>query len=134
MTSTRKRIKNSLLTYRKKNGLSQKSAACLMGLKKSSNIARYEHGAKLPGLINALKLEIIYHIPISFLYEGPYRELKHEIQSKKRNFIKQCKKSINKRSPLKPRQLIQGQDRWESQFSMVPSSRTEELRLSMEEI
>ena len=71
-------IKNDLWTYRKKIGLSQKRAAYFMGLKGANNLSRYEHGKKLPSLINALKLEIVYRTPVAFLFGGLYDRLKKE--------------------------------------------------------
>ena len=67
-------IKNDLWTYRKKMGLSQKRAAYFIGLKRTNNLSRYEHGVKLPGLINALKLEIVYRTPVAFLFGDLYEE------------------------------------------------------------
>lgn len=63
-------------------GLSQKRAAYFMGLKKTNNLSRYEHGVKLPGLINALKLEIVYRTPVAFLFGELYRHLRKEIRKR----------------------------------------------------
>ncbi|WAC07988.1 MAG: helix-turn-helix transcriptional regulator [Thermodesulfobacteriota bacterium] len=71
---------DSTRTYRKKLGHSQKSAAYFMGWKKTNNLSRYEHGVKLPGLINALKLEIVYRTPVAFLFRELYGQLKREIR------------------------------------------------------
>lgn len=76
-------LKNCLRLYRKKQGLSQKQVAYLMGFKATTSISRYEHGAKQPSLDNALKLEIIYHTPVAFLFDGLHWELKHEIQKRR---------------------------------------------------
>lgn len=76
------KIANDLWTYRKKMGFSQKRAAHFMGLKKTNNLSRYEHGVKLPGLINALKLEIIYRAPVAFLFGPLYERLKKEIRGR----------------------------------------------------
>jgi len=75
-------IKNDLWTYRKKTGLSQQRAAYFMSLKKTNNLSRYEHGVKLPGLINALKLEIVYRTPVAFLFREIYGRLKREIRKR----------------------------------------------------
>lgn len=63
-------------------GLSQKRAANFMGLKRTNNLSRYEHGRKLPNLINALKLEIVYRAPVAFLFGDLYEELKKEIRKR----------------------------------------------------
>jgi len=73
-------ITNRLWTYRKKVGFSQKRAAYFLGFKGTNAISRYEHGSKLPGLINALKLEIVYRTPVAFLFGEVYEKLKKEIK------------------------------------------------------
>jgi transcriptional regulator with XRE-family HTH domain len=75
------KVKNALWTYRKKMGLSQKRAAYFAGLK-SSDLSRYENGVKLPNLLNALKLEIVYRTPVAFLFGELYEELKKEIRER----------------------------------------------------
>ena len=63
-------------------GLSQKRAAYFMGLKRTNDLSRYEHGVKLPGLINSLKLEIVYRAPPAFLFRELYERLKKEIRKR----------------------------------------------------
>jgi transcriptional regulator with XRE-family HTH domain len=75
-------VKNSLWTVRNKMGFSQKSVACSLGLKRTSVLSRYEHGKRVPGLINALKLEIVYRTPVAFLFPDLYLELKRKIRGK----------------------------------------------------
>ncbi len=73
---------NSLWVYRKKIGLSQKRVAFFLGQKTSSQLSHYEQGSKVPGLVNALKLEIIYRTPVAFLFHDLYRKLKVDIRGK----------------------------------------------------
>lgn len=75
-------VKNSLWTARNKMGFSQKRVARALGLKRTSELSRYEHGTRIPGLINALKLEIVYRTPVAFLFNNLYSELKNEIREK----------------------------------------------------
>ncbi|WAC06744.1 MAG: helix-turn-helix transcriptional regulator [Thermodesulfobacteriota bacterium] len=82
MGTKKSTVKNDLWAYRKKMGLSQKRTAYFMSLKKTNNLSRYEHGAKLPGLINALKLEIVYRTPVAFLFKEIYLRLKKEIRKR----------------------------------------------------
>lgn len=79
---SRKAISNGLWTYRKKKGLSQKRVAFLLGHKTTSQLSNYERGRKLPGLINALKLEIICEMPVGFLFHELYHSLKEDIKAK----------------------------------------------------
>jgi len=78
------KIKNDLWTYRKKIGFSQKKAAYFAGLK-SSDLSRYENGVKLPNLLNALKLEIVYRTPVAFLFGELYERLKEEVRKREEN-------------------------------------------------
>ena len=78
----KKTILNNLWTYRKRFGLSQKQAAFLLDHKTTSQLSRYEKGTKVPGLETALKLEILYRVPVAFLFYDCYQKLKDEIRSK----------------------------------------------------
>ena len=57
-------------------------AAYFMGLKRTNALSRYEHGFKLPNLMNALKLEIVYRTPVAFLFRELYEQLRKEIREK----------------------------------------------------
>jgi transcriptional regulator with XRE-family HTH domain len=73
---------NSLWAFRKKTGLSQKRVAFFLGQNNSSQLSHYERGHKIPGLVNALKLEVIYRTPVAFLFYDLYQSLKKEIRDK----------------------------------------------------
>ena len=76
------KIPNSLRLYRRKNGLSQKDIARLLGHKSSTAVSSYEQGTKSPHLLNLLKLEIINRVPVAYLYWDCYRTLRQEIRRK----------------------------------------------------
>jgi transcriptional regulator with XRE-family HTH domain len=76
------KISNSLRLYRRKSGLSQKHIASLLGYRSTTTVSSYERGTKAPQLTNLLKLEIIYRIPVSFLYWDHYQGLRQEIRGK----------------------------------------------------
>ncbi len=73
---------NSLWTFRRQNGLTQKRVAYFLGHKTTSQLSHYERGAKCPNLTNALKLEIIYHTPVAFLFRDLHQKLEREIEVK----------------------------------------------------
>jgi transcriptional regulator with XRE-family HTH domain len=75
-------IKNYLWTYRKKMGLSQKRAALILGMRRTNDLSRYEHGRRLPSLTGALKLEIGYRTPVAFLFQDLYGQLKKKIKKR----------------------------------------------------
>ena len=71
---------NQLVVYRKRMRFGQKQVAKLLGHKDTSMLSRYERGHSLPPLETALRLEIIYRVPVAFLYQAAYRELKDKIR------------------------------------------------------
>ena len=83
--------KNRLLLIRKKIGLGQKQVAVLLGHKTIDQISRYERGVRMPSLKTALKLQIIYHLPINFLFQGHFNKFLEEIETKSKtsgdNFV-----------------------------------------------
>lgn len=70
---------NRLWQARHKAGLEQKQVARLLGHKNCDQISRYERGVRVPGLRIALKLELIYGIPISNLFPEHYQRYRAEI-------------------------------------------------------
>jgi transcriptional regulator with XRE-family HTH domain len=76
--------KNHLALIRKKNTFSQKQISTLLGHQTSDQISRYERGAKLPGLKSALKLSLIYRIPIQVLFYGYYESCFKEFQNRQK--------------------------------------------------
>lgn len=74
-------IKNHLWLYRKRMGFSQKQVALLLGHKSTWPISDYERGKRLPTLTTALKLEIILRVPVAFLYQDLYGNLKRKIRA-----------------------------------------------------
>ena len=82
-------IKNYLWTYRKKIGLSQKRVAYFLGLNGTNDLSRWEHGVKAPNLVNVLKLEIVYRIPVAFLFGDLYERIKKEIRGREEKLKKE---------------------------------------------
>jgi transcriptional regulator with XRE-family HTH domain len=61
-------------------GFTQKQVARLLGHADASMVSHYEHGRALPPLGVALSLEIIYRVPVAFLFPVMYDERKREIR------------------------------------------------------
>jgi transcriptional regulator with XRE-family HTH domain len=76
------RIPNRLWRQRRRAGLSQQQVAELVGYHTSGEISRFEHGERLPSLVMALKLEIVYHTPVAFLFPDLYLRLREGIRAK----------------------------------------------------
>ena len=56
--------------------------ADLVGYHTPSEISRFERGERLPSLVMALKLEIVYHTPVAFLFPDLYLRLRESIRAK----------------------------------------------------
>lgn len=85
------KIKNYLWIYRKRMGLAQKQAAFLLGHKNTAQLSRYEKGRRIPSLVTALKLEIIYATPVRALFPKLCNELKEDIQKRQEILYKALK-------------------------------------------
>lgn len=77
--------KNHLALVRKKNAWAQKQIAALLGHKTNDQISRYELGLKVPTLKTAIKLGIIYNVPIRTLFYGYYELCLNEIRKQENN-------------------------------------------------
>ena len=76
------KYENRLWLARKRRVLQQKQVARLLDHKTIDQISRYENGNRIPTLETALKLEIIYGIPLRLLFTGLYNELRDAIQKR----------------------------------------------------
>jgi transcriptional regulator with XRE-family HTH domain len=72
---------NNLVLYRRRMGFSQKQVSRLLGQSDSSMVSHYEHGRAMPPLAVALSLEIIYRVPVAFLFPSLYDQLKLTIRA-----------------------------------------------------
>ena len=68
-------------------GFTQKRVARLLGHRDTSMVSHYEHGRSLPPLPVALSLEIIYRVPVAFLFPGIYDGLKLRIREQEEALI-----------------------------------------------
>ena len=75
------KYQNELVVYRRRWGLGQKQVASLLGHRDTSMLSRYENGKSLPPLETALRLEIIYRVPVAFLYHKFYASLRDHIRA-----------------------------------------------------
>jgi len=71
---------NNLVLYRRRMGFTQRQVARLLGHANTSMGSHYEHGRALPPLPTALGLEIVYRVPVAFLFPMMYDELRREIR------------------------------------------------------
>ena len=79
---TRPTYPNRLWRYRQRMGFSQQQVAELAGYLTASDISRFERGERIPSLLMALKLEVIFRVPVAFLYQDLYLRLREGIRAK----------------------------------------------------
>ncbi len=61
-------------------GFTQKQVARLLGHRDTSMVSHYEHGRSYPPLPVALSLEIIFRVPVAFLFPQFYEETRQRIR------------------------------------------------------
>lgn len=70
---------NNLWKARQRAGLETKQVALLLSKKLPDEISRYERGINLPNLKTALKLEIVYQMPLRLLFAELFENLRVEV-------------------------------------------------------
>ena len=75
-------------------GFTQKQVARLLGHRDATMISHYEHSRALPPVAVALSLEIVYRVPVAFLFPALYDELKLEIRRKEESFAGAGQRSL----------------------------------------
>lgn len=70
------------MLYRKRMELSQKQVAAILGMKNVAVLSHYERDTSKPSLQRALGLEIVYRVPVAFLFPELYEEIKGNIREK----------------------------------------------------
>jgi len=83
-----KHTTNRLALYRKRMELSQKQVAAILGLKNIAVLSHYEHGTSQPSLERALGLEIVYRVPVAFLFPEQYEEIRARIRDKESRMLR----------------------------------------------
>src|SRR5688572_3524715 len=76
------KIQNRLWITRKRRGLEQKQVAYLLNHRTVNQISRYENGSRMPTLLAALKLEIIFGVPARLLFPDLHEQLRAEIRKR----------------------------------------------------
>jgi transcriptional regulator with XRE-family HTH domain len=71
---------SSLALRRKRLGYEQKQIALLLGHKTIYQISRYETGQRTPGLKEAVKLSMLYGIPIGALFSRYFSRCREEVE------------------------------------------------------
>lgn len=75
-------LPNRLWQARKRRGLGQKQVSTLLNYKQTDQLSRFEQGARIPSLPHALRLEILYGVPVRLLFHGLCEQLQAELREK----------------------------------------------------
>lgn len=78
-------ISRSLALWRKRLGYEQKQIAALLGHETKHQISRYENGQRIPDLQTAIKLAILYGLPVQVLFDGYFRRCRKELEARLKN-------------------------------------------------
>lgn len=73
---------NRLWYYRKRMGLTQRQAAEIIGNLGIVDLSHLEHGHRIPSFATALKLELLYRTPVSYLFPEFYGALKRTLRKR----------------------------------------------------
>lgn len=73
--------RNDLKLERRERGLTCKKVALIIG-KSVAQLNRYETGERLPTLITALKLQILYRSQLAGMYSRAYRHLTKDVRAR----------------------------------------------------
>lgn len=80
---------NNLRSLRHQFNLRQTDMADIMGFEVIDRICHWERGRAVPGLINAIRLCVLYNTDLSNLYPELYKQVEGEIHaSKNSNYLK----------------------------------------------
>ena len=82
-----RRVPNLLRKYRRVRGLKQKEVARILSLKSASRISRWEKGACLPSVMNALRLAVVYRVMVDAIFPDLLRSLREELKEKEEKLI-----------------------------------------------
>ena len=83
----RQTFPNRLWKYRTRMGFTQRQVAEILGYHSSADLSHYEHGRKVPSLVTALKLEVVYRVPVAFLFPELYHELKDQLRAREERLL-----------------------------------------------
>lgn len=92
-------ISNRLWKFRKRMGFTQRQVASILGYASPTPLSHYERGRKLPSLRTALKLEIVYRVPVAFLFPDLYGHLKADLRAREERLRAEWEKHEEKERP-----------------------------------
>ena len=73
---------NHLAHYRKRMKFTQLQVLSILGWKNKKGLCRIESGNVIPTLTTALKLAIIYRVPVEFLFQNLHRQTLEQMRAR----------------------------------------------------
>lgn len=87
-SSDRSAYSNRLLLFRRRKAYGRKQVAQLLGHRSVNQLSRVERGDKIPTLRVALKLAIIYDIPVREMLDGYFKVCLREVRMQEQSMSK----------------------------------------------
>lgn len=81
MSKTQTKYPNSVLRYRERMGYSREQVAQLVGCQRTQTIRRIETGTAVPGVLTALRLAAALRVPVEFLFDETFHNLRDEVRA-----------------------------------------------------
>lgn len=86
--------RNRLDFYRRRMLFSTPHVARLLGHRETSTFREFERGERLPSLINAFRLGIIFRVPVEFLFPDLYDALRLEIRAAEERLVQPSQQAL----------------------------------------
>ncbi len=71
-----------MVLYRERMGFTQQHVAYLLGVRSKTLLSKIEQGHGFPNLKTALKLAVVYRVPVDFLYPDLYSSYREVIRKR----------------------------------------------------
>lgn len=94
--SPRRIIPNDLLRYRERLGFTQQHVAAALGLRDATVISKLERQQRLPRFDTALKLSVMYRVPVEFLFSRLYEQIRQETRDREDQMSRQNRNTREK--------------------------------------
>ena len=80
-------LPNYIRTHRKRNFLSQRDVAFLLGVRSGAKVSRYENFARTPQLAVAFALQVIFLESASTIFAGTYQTTRLAVQARAKRLL-----------------------------------------------
>jgi transcriptional regulator with XRE-family HTH domain len=78
---------NNLVRYRKRMRFTQLQVLGVLGWKNKKGLCLIESGNVIPTLTTAFKLAIVYRVPVEFLFQNLYEDLRNQVRAREASLM-----------------------------------------------